>query len=183
MKKYNFSEILNISDIITMADFVAIYNDNDGKYYIYKNRTREYNKGDIITKEQFIQRMQTVRFPLVFHNEYIKLNEITETLPWYNKEYRDLELILQAVMYSVDKWFDEIDESKDEVNRAADAREIALRAIESRDALISEIIDKVEIIREKHLDLTHHNNYPRTMDVCNEITNLIDKFYSPDKGD
>lgn len=135
-------------------------------------------KEDIITKNQYIQETLATNDSLSTHH-----NETTKNLILDNEKYKNLECKLQAVMYFVDKWFDEIDESKDEVNRAADAREIALRAIESRDALISEIIDKVEIIREKHLDLTHHNNYPRTMDVCNEITNLIDKFYSPDKGD
>jgi len=44
-----------------------------------------------------------------------------------------LTYTLAGIMHSVDKWFDKVDENTDEVNRAAQAREIALQAIEKRD--------------------------------------------------
>jgi len=43
----------------------------------------------------------------------------------------DLTYTLTGVMHFVDKWFDEIPDDMDEVNRAAQAREIALQAIEA----------------------------------------------------
>lgn len=52
-------------------------------------------------------------------------------------------------MYFIDKWFDMVDKGTDEVGRAANAREIALQAIEKRDEVIDmaqELIAKLNII-------------------------------------
>jgi chromosome segregation ATPase len=58
----------------------------------------------------------------------------TDPVDYHNpadtERIENLEYTLIGVMHSVDKWFDEVDESTDEVNRAAQAREIALQAIE-----------------------------------------------------
>lgn len=53
-----------------------------------------------------------------------------------DKRVEELEYILAGVMHFVDKWLDAEDFDKDEVQRAAIAREKALQAIESRDEKI-----------------------------------------------
>lgn len=53
-----------------------------------------------------------------------------EQIQAQQQEIENLKYTLIGVMHSVDKWFDDVDESVDEVNRAAQAREIALQAIE-----------------------------------------------------
>jgi len=60
---------------------------------------------------------------------------------------------LDAVMYSVDKWFDEGDKRlvQDPANRAADAREIALRKIE---AIEDESAKKIAALKAELLDQT-----------------------------
>ena len=60
------------------------------------------------------------------------LDRVTDLLETWAEEFR--MDVLDAVMYSVDKWFDKGDPrlKKNPETRAADAREIALRAIESK---------------------------------------------------
>ena len=57
----------------------------------------------------------------------------------YEKRVEELEYILAGVMHFVDKWLNADDFDKDEVQRAAIAREKALQAIECRDAKLKEL--------------------------------------------
>ena len=57
---------------------------------------------------------------------------VDEDYPKLLEENKRLQYTLIGVMHSVDKWLDDTD-GMDEVNRAAQAREIALQAIEKRD--------------------------------------------------
>ena len=50
-----------------------------------------------------------------------------------------LELTLEGVMWSVDKWLDEADYDKDEVKRALTMREKTLRIVEEKDAEIERL--------------------------------------------
>ena len=50
-------------------------------------------------------------------------------------------------MHFVDKWLDADDFDKDEVNRAAIAREKALKAIEARDAKIRELREEIKRLK------------------------------------
>lgn len=68
-----------------------------------------------------------------------------------DKRVEELEYILAGVMHFVDKWLDGDDFDKDEVNRAAIAREKALQAIEERDARIAEL--EKELQRRKFFGL------------------------------
>lgn len=68
-----------------------------------------------------------------------------------DKRVEELEYILAGVMHFVDKWLDGDDFDKDEVNRAAIAREKALQAIEARDARIAEL--EKELQRRKFFGL------------------------------
>ena len=62
----------------------------------------------------------------------------------YDKRIEELEYILAGVMHSVDKWLEADDFDKDEVNRAAIARERALQAIEERDNKIRELRTEIK---------------------------------------
>ena len=64
-----------------------------------------------------------------------------------------LQYTLIGVMHSVDKWFDKADESTDEVNRAAQAREIALQAIEKRDEALMKVGDVLRDISNYLYDI------------------------------
>lgn len=69
------------------------------------------------------------------------LHKLVSQLTEKDKEIRDKDAELFGVMHSVDKWFDEDDPrlKDNEATRASYAREIALRAIESRDAKIDRL--------------------------------------------
>ena len=62
----------------------------------------------------------------------------------YEKRIEELEYILAGVMHFVDKWLEADDFDKDEVNRAAIAREKALKAIEARDEKIRELENRLK---------------------------------------
>lgn len=56
--------------------------------------------------------------------------QLIGTIEAQQQEIDRLNYTLLGVMHSVDKWFDEIPDDMDEVNRAVQAREIALQEIE-----------------------------------------------------
>ncbi len=91
---------------------------------------------------------------------------VDKDYPKLLEENRQLQCTLFGVMHSVDKWFDEVDEDTDEVNRAAQAREIALQAIEKRDDALTKAKEALELIYKKHTDILNHDKYPRTCSVC-----------------
>lgn len=175
----NFTEVfMNISGIksIRQADFIAICDQDSDLCYILRKNGVTIEKSLIITRDLLFEWLREAVNPIIVMNTFIDyFLEIKEKM-------RSLECKLDAVMHSVDKWFDEVDESKDEVNRAADAREIALNAINDRDILMLKIMKKVDIILKKHCtDIHNHNKYPSTTSICMEINNLFNEFYNTNK--
>jgi chromosome segregation ATPase len=74
-----------------------------------------------------------------------EVESLQESLIDVNIENERLTYTLAGVMHSVDKWFDKVDENTDEVNRAAQAREIALQAIEKRDDVLKQAEEALEV--------------------------------------
>lgn len=59
-----------------------------------------------------------------------KYKELGNMIKYLQDQLDKKDAEIFGIMHSVDKWFDEVDESVDNVNRSAKAREIALQAIE-----------------------------------------------------
>jgi hypothetical protein len=93
---------------------------------------------------------------------------VDEDYPKLLEENKRLQYTLIGVMHSVDKWFDEADESVDEVNRAAQAREIALQAIEKRDAALKKA-------REVFAQVQHDIDGAECRDDLDGIKGYIDE--------
>ncbi len=85
----------------------------------------------------------------------------------HNPEYQKmkekinkLEYTIMGIMHSVDKWIDNADDSEDdEVNRAAQAREIALQAIEKEEAIAMEYKEKNKKLQDR-IDKLVKNSRP-----------------------
>lgn len=60
-----------------------------------------------------------------------------------------LELTLQGVMWSVDKWLDEADYDQDQVKRAIKMREKTLRIVEEKDAEIERLQNGLAISKKE----------------------------------
>jgi gas vesicle protein len=159
-------------DALMKADFIAIWDIFEDLYYIYKDGFEIYENGSLpLNKGEYIQRKNKAKYDILFRSDFIG-----ESL---KNKIKTLQTTLQAVMHSVDKWFDEVDENKDEVNRAAEAREIALKAIESRDELISEMMKSIKSLQQYQMIMMEGKPYPlqKSIEICNKILDDIQKFY------
>lgn len=175
MKRYSISDfenILGIKSIINMADLVAIYYKDSNLCCLCRDRHGDYNPGLILTRTELSNMMEKSNYPILLNSAYLEYNLSL------NEKIKDLGYTLQGVMYSVDKWFDEVDESKDEVNRAVDAREIALKAIEDRDELIYRIKESVEELIKKYVETEDSCRYPSSRLIHRKVLEPIYRFYN-----
>ena len=84
-----------------------------------------------------------------------------------------LELTLQGVMWSVDKWLDEADYDADPVKRAITMREKTLRIIENAKSEVArEIFEEIEKIL---IDSTHIPDCARFVDI-DKLAELKKKY-------
>lgn len=75
------------------------------------------------------------------------MTDLLDTIEALQQENERLDYTLIGVMHSVYKWLDDTD-GMDEVNRAAQAREIALQAIEKRDAALKKAREALTIVSD-----------------------------------
>jgi len=90
---------------------------------------------------------------------------------------------LDAVMYSVDKWFDEGDKRllQNPANRAVDAREIALRKIEAIEDESAKEIEKAsewcDLMVDEFIRISHLTNNGEIKGLCDRaIVNTVNNF-------